>query len=184
MSRYTPDALEAATHQALVLCLPEYATPAMRIIFANQDGPRPDGTFLTLYVTGTVTRGYGEEAMDDTPDADDLYALTRREVRESTVSVQAFGPDAWVAIQRLSARMMHPSLAWQIQALGLCFVEPITAQRLAVALGPESENRASLTATVRHLRDETVRDRDLKRVGLRATLNADTYPQVILDLDP
>lgn len=176
MSRYTPDALEAAVLDALQICLPEYATPTSRIIFANQDGPRPSGTFLTLYVTGGVDVGRGEEAMGDVADGAGLYPYTRRVQRESTVSVQAFGPDAWAAIQRLQARMQHPSLTWQIQALGLCFVPPFSATRLGLALGPQTENRAVLTVTVRSLRDETVQDRDLQVVAITPTLDTDTMP--------
>jgi hypothetical protein len=181
-TRYAPDVLEGALLDMLKLCLPDLVSPVMRIIFANQDGPRPAGTFLTLYVSGGVSVGSGEENMGDTADAGGLFPYTRRETRETSVSIQAFGPASWEVLQRLERRMFHPSLTWQIQALGLAPLPPVTLNRISVALGPQSEPRAAMTLTVRHLRDETVADRDIQRVSLTPTLDTTTFPEVIIDL--
>lgn len=145
MSRYTPTPQEIAVRDALALCL-----PSATILYANQDGPRPTGvtTYLTVYLISETPQGLPSIATGDVPDAGGLYAQETDALVLLGVSVQAFGPEAYTLLTLLRKRMTHPSLIWQVGALGVRFRPTAAVTRTSAILDAITENRAAITFDV------------------------------------
>lgn len=144
---YTLTTLEQTIYQAIAIVL-----PGETIIWADQDGPRPSsGTFVTCKVTGDSGQGLRSFCLTDTAgvDAGD-YVWQVGRFRESTLLMQAYGPEAYGTLRSMELQLDDPLNSDLISRLGIVMADPSGTQRIPAVLPSETEDRATCTYTVRY----------------------------------
>lgn len=113
--------------------------PGDRVIFANQNGPRPATPFATLNPRLSLARvgAYDEERATDDPDTTERCGL-----RRLTVSINLYGTDALTRIEdALDGLEMQAN--WDaLKVAGLSFIEHTEARDLTAMLETQFETRA------------------------------------------
>lgn len=142
---YTPTSVEVAVYGTLA-----QITPAgIALIYANQDGPRPDGaTFATMLVTADEPLGLRTvEMTNEAGSAPDTFLMRTGQQRVIQVSVQALGPGAYAALTQIVALYEHPLIAQAAYDRGVSLTACGPMTRIPAALTTETEDRWTVTLT-------------------------------------
>lgn len=142
---YTPTTVEVAVYGTLAQITPSGVT----LIYANQDGPRPDGaTFVTFLVTADEPLGLRTVEMTQVAGtAPDTFLMRTGQQRVIQLSVQAFGPGAYAALTQIVALYEHPLIAQAAYDRGVSLTACGPMTRVPAALTTETEDRFTVTLT-------------------------------------
>lgn len=114
------------------------------LIFADQNGPRPEKPFATLSVRGTPSPAYAYEAK---PDIDGIAEISQH--AEYTVEVQCFGNGAFNLARMVGLKLLFPSNVMRAELLGLGVSRIINVSRVPELLNQSQyEERGVLEFTV------------------------------------
>jgi hypothetical protein len=131
------------------------------VIFANQNGPRPQGLFLTVSIVSTVREGQAWQSM---PDENGIARYKQAQL--VTASIQCYGEGCLGVINDIRTSVEKFTVRKFLHSLGICFAsmarEPADNSVIA---GTEWEARASMDMVFR----EAVTFSDT--VGLIETVN-------------
>lgn len=177
---YTPTTVEVAVYGTLA-----QITPAgIAIIYANQDGPRPDGaTFVTMLVSADEPIGLRTVEMTNTAgSAPDTYLMVTGQQRVIQVSVQAFGPGAYAALTQIVALYEHPLIAQAAYDRGVSLTACGPMTRIPAALTTETEDRWTVTLTGAYHKTDALDADAIEEIVGTLYVDDESTPAAILEI--
>lgn len=126
--------------------------PADKVIWANQDGDRPEDPFITIALSGLHGRGMDtvESSTDLNRPAGEEIRLNVKGLREMTASVQAFtdattgNSGARALLMKVQAALRLPSIRDALGALSLSPFDPGDVQVFPIVFPTGFEGRGTL----------------------------------------
>ena len=175
---YTPTAVEVAFWQTLAPLVPA----GVQMIYANQGGPRPSSlTYATILVIGDQAIGLRTVEMSAEPGvAADTYLLYTGQQRVVQISVQAFGPNAYAAISRLTALYESPIVAYDAFVRGVSLTACGEATRIPAELLTETEDRWTVTLTGAYHRADALETAALETAVASLLVDEDPQPVAVV----
>lgn len=141
---YEPTPVE----RAIYAWLADTAPTGALVIYSGQDAPRPPTTFVSFQIIRDASVGEAETELreDDEGEGEGEFEERASQLRDVTVRVQSYGPQAYAALRSITARWELPSVAAQNLARGLAVRRMGAMLRVPQILKQVTEDRWQVQA--------------------------------------
>ncbi|MBC3540657.1 LIC_12616 family protein [Rufibacter sediminis] len=114
--------------------------PDNKVVYANQNGPRPAFPYVTVHVTAKSDMGWADISV---PDTDGVAEINND--RMVSISLQALGSGAMSLMETLRDDLERPTSLQQFRGAGLPFIRVLNdVNDLTTVVGTKYEERAGM----------------------------------------
>jgi len=151
--------------------------PSIPVIFYQQNSPRPDLPYITLYLTSLIQVG-----QDFVPRPDNTGNLSIIGDREFTIQIQCYGGDPITTLENLRSSLQKETVLDTLRANKIVYVNQFPINDISALLDTLWEPRATMDILFRIAQSETDNHGLIKTVEIEEILSdgsSTVYDQVV-----